>query len=63
MWALLNRLLGSLGVLLGVSIVLFALIHANPVSPARVVLGMDATEEDIAQFDADNGLDRPVFEL
>jgi len=62
MWALLNRLMGSLGVLLGVSIVLFALIHANPVSPARVVLGMDATEEDIAQFDADNGLDRPVVQ-
>lgn len=62
MWALLNRLLGSLGVLVAVSIVLFALIHANPVSPARVVLGNDASEEDIAQFDADNGLDRPVVE-
>jgi peptide/nickel transport system permease protein len=62
MWALLNRLLGSLGVLAAVSIVLFALIHANPVSPARVVLGADATEEDVAQFNSDNGLDRPVVE-
>jgi peptide/nickel transport system permease protein len=62
MWALLNRLLGSLGVLVGVSIVLFALIHANPVSPARVVLGMDATEEDIAQFNSEKGLNRPAVE-
>lgn len=62
MWALLSRLLGSAAVLVAVSLVLFALIHANPVSPARVVLGNDASEEDIAQFDADNGLDRPVAE-
>ncbi|MBE9605510.1 ABC transporter permease [Acetobacteraceae bacterium H6797] len=60
MSALLNRLLGSLGVLVAVSLVLFALIHANPVSPARVVLGNDASEEDIAAFDAEHGLDRPV---
>ncbi|MCQ4159185.1 ABC transporter permease [Roseomonas sp. GC11] len=60
MAALLARLFGSLGVLVAVSLVLFALIHANPVSPARVVLGNDASEEDIAEFNAERGLDRPV---
>jgi peptide/nickel transport system permease protein len=60
LWAFLNRLLGSIGVLVMASIVLFALVHAIPVSPARVVLGMDASEDDIATFDHDNGLDRPV---
>ena len=60
MLAVANRLLGSFAVLFAVSIVLFGLIHAIPVSPARVVLGNDASEEDVAAFDAENGLDRPV---
>ena len=58
--ALLRRILGSALVLLAVSIVLFALVRAIPVSPARIVLGPDATEHDIAQFDHDHGLDRPI---
>jgi peptide/nickel transport system permease protein len=62
MTAFFSRLLSSIGVLVAVSIVLFALIHAIPVSPARVVLGADASDEDIAGFDHDNGLDRPVVE-
>jgi len=60
MAAVLQRIAGSLGVLIAVSIVLFALVHANPVSPARVVLGMDASEDDLAAFDKENGLDRPL---
>jgi peptide/nickel transport system permease protein len=60
LWAFLNRLIGSVGVLVMVSMVLFALVHAIPVSPARVVLGMDASEADVAEFNHDNGLDRPV---
>jgi peptide/nickel transport system permease protein len=60
MLAFFNRLAASIGVLVAVSIVLFTLIHAIPVSPARVVLGADASDDDIAAFDHDNGLDRPV---
>ncbi len=60
MMAVLSRIGGSIGVLIAVSIVLFALVYSNPVSPARVVLGVDASEEDIATFDKENGLDRPV---
>jgi len=61
-WAIVSRLAGSVCVLFVVSVVLFALVHAIPVSPARVVLGMDASEDDIAAFDQENGLDRPVVE-
>ncbi|MGO9945498.1 MAG: ABC transporter permease [Steroidobacteraceae bacterium] len=44
-----------------VSAVLFLLTRSIPDSPAHIVLGPDATEAQIAQFDHDNGLDRPVM--
>jgi len=61
MWAVLNRVVGSAIVLFVVSVVLFTLVHAIPVSPARVVLGADASEQDVADFDHDHGLDRPLL--
>src|SRR3954454_12311964 len=62
MWAIAGRLTGSVVVLLMVSVVLFALVHTIPVSPARVTLGIDASEEDVATFDKDHGLDRPFWQ-
>src|SRR3954468_5915603 len=62
MWAIGGRIAGSFVVLLVVSIVLFVLVHTIPVSPARVVLGIDASEADVAEFDRDHGLDRPLWE-
>ena len=62
MWAIGGRIVGSFVVLLVVSIVLFVLVHTIPVSPARVVLGIDASEADIAEFDRDHGLDKPLVE-
>ena len=62
MWAIGGRIAGSFVVLLVVSIVLFVLVHTIPVSPARVVLGIDASEADIAEFDHDHGLDKPLWE-
>jgi peptide/nickel transport system permease protein len=56
----LTRLLASATMLVLVSIVLFALVHAIPVSPALVVLGPDASAEDIAAFDHEHGLDEPL---
>jgi peptide/nickel transport system permease protein len=47
--------------LLLVSLILFVLMRAIPASPARMVLGFDATEEQITQFDSEHGLDRPVL--
>ena len=62
MLALLIRRGGfSLISLLLVSLVLFALTRAIPDSPARIVLGQDATEAQVAVFDHDHGLDRPVL--
>src|SRR2546423_10366411 len=62
MWAIGGRIVGSLVVLLVVSVVLFVLVHTIPVSPARVVLGIDASEADIAEFDRDHGLDKPLWQ-
>jgi peptide/nickel transport system permease protein len=62
MWAIAGRLAGSIGVLLAVSVVLFVLVHTIPVSPARVILGIDASEEDVAEFDRDHGLDKPLWQ-
>jgi peptide/nickel transport system permease protein len=61
MLQIIGRLIGSFGVLFAVSVVLFALVQANPVSPARVVLGADAAAEDIATFEEEHGLDQPVL--
>src|SRR3954453_17825501 len=62
MWAAGERIASSFVTLLAVSIVLFVLVHTIPVSPARVVLGIDATEADIAEFDRDHGLDKPLWQ-
>ena len=58
--AFLTRAFGTVVMLVLVSVVLFALVRAIPTSPARVVLGPDADEAAIAQFDRDRGLDQPV---
>ncbi|WP_428670297.1 ABC transporter permease [Reyranella sp.] len=51
----------SLLSLLLVSLVLFVLTRSIPESPARIVLGEEATAAAIAQFDRDHGLDRPIL--
>jgi peptide/nickel transport system permease protein len=51
----------SLLSLLVVSLVLFVLTRSIPESPARIVLGDEATAAQIAQFDHDHGLDRPII--
>src|ERR1700704_5693745 len=47
--------------LIVVSLALFVLTRSIPDSPARIVLGDQATEQQIAQFDRDHGLDRPII--
>jgi peptide/nickel transport system permease protein len=59
---LLNRLAFSILALLFVGLLLFVLTRGIPGSPARVALGTEATESQIAQFERDNGLNRPVAE-
>jgi len=59
---LLNRLAFSILALLFVGLLLFVLTRGVPGSPARVALGLEATDTQIAQFEKDHGLDRPVVE-
>jgi peptide/nickel transport system permease protein len=58
---LLRRAGFSLLSLLLVSACLFMLTRAIPDSPARIVLGSDATEAQVVQFEHDHALDRPVI--
>lgn len=59
---LLRRLLQSLIVVIVVTVVVFLLLHQLPGGPARAILGPRATTQQIATFNHDNGLDKPVFE-
>jgi peptide/nickel transport system permease protein len=47
-------------VLLGVTLIVFILRHLLPGSIARAIIGVRATPEQIAAFNRQNGLDRPV---
>jgi peptide/nickel transport system permease protein len=59
---LVRRLLQSIPVFFGVTIISFALIHATPGGPlARLELDADVKPEDIARIRANLGLDRPVW--
>lgn len=43
------------------SVVIFLLLRAVPGDPARVALGVTATDEDVAELSARLGLDRPLY--
>jgi len=62
MRAFVSRLAFSAFALLLVSAVLLLLTRAVPDSPARVVLGHEATEAQVRQFEQEAGLDRPLLE-
>ena len=55
-----RRLLVSIPVLFGLSILLFAFIHLLPGDPATAILGERATPESIAEMRAYLGLDDPL---
>lgn len=57
---LIRRLLQLIPVLLGMSIVVFSIIHAIPGDPATVILGDQATPEAVADLKAEMGLDKPI---
>jgi peptide/nickel transport system permease protein len=57
---LLRRTGQAIVVVIGVMIITFVLIHAEPGSAARATLGTRATAERIAIFNAENGLNRPL---
>jgi peptide/nickel transport system permease protein len=59
---LVRRLLQSIPVFFGITLLSFALIHAVPGGPtARLELDKDIKPEDVARIKANMGLDRPVW--
>jgi peptide/nickel transport system permease protein len=56
-----RRLLMMLLVLLGVSVVVFGVIHITPGDPARIMLGPSARDEDVQQLRAQLGLNQPIY--
>lgn len=59
---ILKRLLQTIPVLLGVIFLVSALLAMAPGDPAVTFLGINATEEAVAQFNETHGLDRPFLE-
>lgn len=60
---ILQRILASIPVMLGVSIITFLLVHLSPTDIADVVIGLDpnATPADKAQIREELGLNKPLY--
>lgn len=58
---ILKRLLSTLPVLLGISLLLFFMLRMLPGDPAQVLAGQMASQEDIKIIRHQLGLDRPIF--
>ena len=56
-----KRLLWMIPVLLGVSLLIMAIMEFCPGDPAKIMLGIDATEENVAELNAELGLDDPFI--
>ena len=59
--AIVRPLLRFVLTLFAASIIIFALMRAVPGNPARVALGVNATEEAVGELSSELGLDRPLL--
>ena len=59
---ILRRLLQMIPVLLGITVVVFALLQLIPGDPATTMLGLQARPESVAALRRELGLDRPLWE-
>lgn len=57
---LLRRLVEAILALLSIAVLLFFILHIDTTSPARAILGQEATPAKIAQLNAKLGLNQPV---
>lgn len=55
-----RRLFLAIPVLFGVSLLVFAVMHLAPGDPAAIMLGAQATQEDVVRLRRDLGLDQPL---
>jgi len=58
----LRRLVATVPVLFGVSLIVFFMIHLVPGDPAKTLLGIRATPEAVAALQKSFGLDKPLWE-
>ena len=56
-----ERLVQTAFVIVGVAILVFTILYLSPFDPARNILGVGATNEQIANFNRIYGLDQPYF--
>lgn len=56
----LQRLLSLVPLMLGVSLLVFSMIHLTPGDPVRLMLGEDARQQDIERVREELGLNRPL---
>ena len=59
---LLKRLATLIATLLATSVIVFLVLEILPGDPALLVLGIDATDEQLAVFRHEYGLDRPILD-
>jgi peptide/nickel transport system permease protein len=59
---IIRRLLATIPVLIGLSILLFAFVHLLPGDPTRAILGQHATPATVASLRESLGLDKPLWE-
>ena len=57
---LIRRLIAALVTLLGVSVIVFMLLHLLPGDPARLIAGMTAPESEVIRLRTQLGLDQPL---
>ena len=60
-WYIIKRLLQIIPVILGVTLIAFALIHLAPGDPVRTMLGQHATQQEIDDIRVKYGLDQPLY--
>lgn len=59
---LIKRILWVIPTLIGVSLLVFSMLHLTPGEPALAILGEHATAESIEKFNKEMGLDKPLTE-
>ncbi len=58
---LVRRLVQAVAVVIGVTVIVFIILHALPGGPARGLLGPEATTQQVQQFIAANGFNKPLI--
>ncbi|CAM5795203.1 MULTISPECIES: ABC transporter permease [Brevibacillus] len=58
---LIKRIISLIPILVGISILVFTILHLVPGDPASIMLGTEATPEAVAVLRAEMGLDKPLI--